>query len=191
VGALMGLIVLWLHRVSLGRREVWIELGSGDRPARGYLHCDVRPRRHVECAADVGAGLPFRSGVADRILACHILEHFSWRRTSNVLSEWARVLRTGGQLELITPNLRWTCTKYATDDYSKYTRYHIQSDIFGAQDYPKNYHHAGFDWAFLSKLLAGLGFDPVIDLSASGGKHDMSRRLHVVATKTDACRRLG
>ena len=84
----------------------------------------------------------------------------------------------------MTPNLRWLCDKYVNqDDYSRFSRYSIQSDLFGRQDYAGNLHKTGFDWATLSTTLAEARFAEIRDLSAADGRHDVKRILHVVAVR--------
>ncbi len=47
--------------------------------------------------------LPIQAGSIDKLAAQHLIEHF--RDTQQVLLEWNRVLRAGGKLVLVTPNL--------------------------------------------------------------------------------------
>ena len=51
--------------------------------------------------ADVSAGLPFRTGSADRVFAVHVLEHLP--DYLPLLAEIRRVLRPGGLLHVLAP----------------------------------------------------------------------------------------
>lgn len=56
--------------------------------------------------ADVQADLkdlPFDDGYADRIAAIHVVEHFYRWEVEQVLKEWLRVLKPGGQLIIELP----------------------------------------------------------------------------------------
>jgi predicted SAM-dependent methyltransferase len=165
----------------------WIEFGAGERPSPGYLHCDLRALPHVELVADVGRPLPLRDESLAKIRAAHVLEHFSWRDTVSILREWRRVLGPGGTIELVMPNLRWLCDKYVNrDDYSRFSRYTIQSDLFGRQDYAENVHKTAFDWATLCHALTEAGFSQIADLSAPDARHDAERVLRALAVKPSA-----
>lgn len=49
--------------------------------------------------------LPFEDGYADVAMAIHVLEHFPLWETHDVLEEWVRVLKPGGQLVIEVPCL--------------------------------------------------------------------------------------
>ncbi|MEA2062304.1 MAG: methyltransferase domain-containing protein, partial [Gemmatimonadota bacterium] len=81
-----------------------IELASGDRPHDGHLHCDERilPATDLACRVEV---LPFATDSVESILAYHIIEHFPFESIIPVLAEWRRVLKPGGEIMVVTPNL--------------------------------------------------------------------------------------
>jgi cephalosporin hydroxylase len=55
---------------------------------------------------------PFASDSVDEILAVHVVEHF-WRwEVLDVLKEWVRVLKPGGQMILECPNLSSACEEF-------------------------------------------------------------------------------
>jgi SAM-dependent methyltransferase len=81
--------------------------GHGLRPIAGDIVLAAlraaRVRGITAVGLDVGAGLPFRSGSLDGILAGEIIEHLF--DPGLLLRECRRVLRPGGMLVLTTPNL--------------------------------------------------------------------------------------
>jgi predicted SAM-dependent methyltransferase len=61
---------------------------------------DLAPTADVQ--SDLKA-LPFEDNYADRIAAIHVIEHFYRWEAEDVLREWMRVLKPGGQLILELP----------------------------------------------------------------------------------------
>lgn len=80
-----------------------IEFGPGAR-LPGFETLDIVAGPHIDHVADAGGRLPFADGEFGLIYASHIIEHFPWYRTTDVLKEWRRVLAPGGSLEVWTVN---------------------------------------------------------------------------------------
>jgi len=104
-----------------------------------FLLCDARK-------------LPFKGGSFMRVHARHLLEHFSWREVNSVLSEWIRVLKPRGSLELYVPNLRSFKVLNAILRGNSYGK-HDFGLIYGFQDYPENFHKSGFTPKVIRELL--------------------------------------
>lgn len=85
-------------------RRLKVEVGSGYNPTPGFVHVDINPNApqvdHV-CNAD---DLPFADNTVDEIRAVDVWEHFSYRDSQRVLTEWARVLRPGGRMFVQVPD---------------------------------------------------------------------------------------
>jgi len=97
---------------------VKLNLGCGDKILPGYLNVDVaasRSGKRPDVLCDLHDLVPFEDGVADEILAVHVVEHF-WRwEVVGVLREWVRVLRPGGTMILECPNLESACREFLAD----------------------------------------------------------------------------
>lgn len=85
--------------IGAGTSNYWIEEGKP-------ITVDIDPKTNPDIVADARQ-LPIEDCFADMVVASHTLEHFSFRETISVLREWVRVLKIGGTLGLILPNLRW------------------------------------------------------------------------------------
>lgn len=85
-----------------------LNLGCGDKILPGYVNVDVVPSRRglkPDVLCDLHKLTPFEDNSVDEILSVHVVEHF-WRwEVTDVLREWARVLRPGGTMILECPNL--------------------------------------------------------------------------------------
>jgi predicted SAM-dependent methyltransferase len=89
-----------------------LEIGSGNRPLEGYEHLDINPDcPHVEYVSPMD-NIPTEDNVFEEVIAIHVLEHASWRDTSQILSEWVRVLAPGGKVKIALPNLRFIMQSY-------------------------------------------------------------------------------
>lgn len=130
-----------------------LNLGCGPDIREGYVNIDARPLPGA-VQGDVSA-LNFGPGTVDEIYASDILEHFSYRRTEEVLGHWCSRLKPGGILELRVPGLDrlfnlWSSSKLASD-------YELSYYIFGGQEYPENTHLAGFTKRGLEDFLPRFG----------------------------------
>jgi SAM-dependent methyltransferase len=89
-------------RLNLGCGSVchpdWINLDSIAAP--GVVECDLRQP------------LPFADGSAEACYASHVLEHFSRDDACNFVAECRRVLRPGGILRLVVPDLENIAAAY-------------------------------------------------------------------------------
>ena len=61
---------------------------------------------------DATKTLPVSSGSVDVLYSCHMLEHLNQAEASAFLKEARRVLRSGGIIRLVVPDLRWGVQHY-------------------------------------------------------------------------------
>lgn len=113
---------------------------------------DIREDMKPDVVCDV-RHLPVQDEVFDIVYSSHTLEHFSWTSVDKVLKEWSRILKVGGELRLIVPNIRHVA-KRILDDTIYPTDMWV---LYGEQDYPKNYHAVGFTPKLLRDLVDSLG----------------------------------
>lgn len=134
-----------------------LNLGCGGDVREGFVNVDVRREPGVEAVCDA-AHLPFSDGVFGEVVASDLLEHFSWRRTGEVLQEWRRVLRSGGELVVKVPNMHTLIQMYGKGriPFQEFIRI-----AYGNQDYAENTHRAGFNPELIRYLLEENGFEVV------------------------------
>lgn len=136
-----------------------LNLASGTDFRAEFWNVDLDLRHDLDQFVDVFGTLPWESERFDRIVAYDILEHASWRKTENVLSEWVRVLAPGGSLELRVPNMLWLCQAWANGDIAPAVLLDV---IYGGQDTPDwtlNAHHSGFGPELLRAALICAGLE--------------------------------
>lgn len=113
---------------------------------------DIREEAHPDVVCDVRY-LPVPDETFDIVFSSHTLEHFGWRVVDKVLKEWARVLKVGGELRIVVPNMRHVGKRWHEDTVAP-TDYWV---TYGEQDYGKNYHAVGFTPNTLRGLVHSLG----------------------------------
>ncbi len=133
-----------------------LEIAAGDRPTPGFIHHDARALGDIEIVADARDELVRLVGPerCSEVRATHILEHFPYGETVNVLKLWVKLLVPSGQLYVEVPNLGWQIRACADG--------HITAEefvyyCFGGQDYEGNTHFAGFDSELLKTRLEQSG----------------------------------
>jgi predicted SAM-dependent methyltransferase len=127
----------------------------------GVLNVDCRnlvpPDGITFLRADItDLGDMFADGCAAEIWAKDVLEHFPQAQVGTVLDEWTRLLAPGGILHLKTPDLRALAEFILQGTESDETKAYR---VYGGQDYPENFHRAGFTIPLLRTLLEARGLE--------------------------------
>jgi predicted SAM-dependent methyltransferase len=159
-----------------------LELGCGDTPTikDGYEHLDSRKLPHIEYVQDASDLSNFKEGEFDKVTSRDLIEHISWRKIPETLSEWVRVLKTGGILEIETPNAYEVVEMLLNPYRAGLNRHMHESDfvmfnrtLFGHQDYEGNFHNSYFTEAWLRILLMEVGLKDITIAEESLGRFRM------------------
>lgn len=89
-----------------------INVGCGSRVKDGWVNCDLAHNPDAPREPDIlcdARHIPLDDGVADEVMAIHLLEHFYVWEAYDALREWWRLLRPGGRLVLELPDLEKCC----------------------------------------------------------------------------------
>lgn len=143
-----------------------LHLGSGDHAIDGWINVDVDPAMQVTVAADLTRSIPFRSGSVDLIHSEDFLEHVDEAAGKIVLGECHRVLRRGGRMRLLTPDLRALIQEiYLGRDrrHLRWCRVYLGSngpcEALNMHMRMGGDHRFIYDEEHLTSLLRGIGFD--------------------------------
>jgi len=138
-----------------------LNLGSGNRPLRGYINIDLYSPLANVCL-DLTQKLPFSDNSIQEINADHLIEHFSileWRR---IKKDWFRILEPGGFLIIGCPDIdRWLKRFLDNSEGRKWSYWII--GIYGSQEPtgPGQFHKNGFNLAKLTSDLEEEGFNVI------------------------------
>jgi len=91
-----------------------LQVGGGWRLLDGWLNTDLEIIPGVMCM-DATRQFPFADGTFYRVYSEHMIEHVSYQEGVGMLKECYRVLRVGGVIRVITPNLATIIGLYIDD----------------------------------------------------------------------------
>lgn len=135
-----------------------LEIGSGDKPKPGFVHHDVRELPGIDVICDARAFPPEHFGRYDEVYASNVIEHFNRFEVKDVIKHWAKLLKVGGILHLITPDMQEITRQYVdkliTHDQFVYLCY-------GGNDYEYNRHYYAFSVEHMVLLFKQCGLATV------------------------------
>ena len=162
----------------------YLNIGCGSIELEGFVNVDffrVRWRRPTApfYGADLRHPLKVSSGTVDGILTEHTLEHLRYDEAERLLAECLRILKPGGRLRVVLPDISLFIDRYVRNDvewFAVWERlYFIESDdpqrrkrrllsplqavSFVAQEYG---HVSCWDFDTLKKLLHRVGFRDIV-----------------------------
>jgi len=124
----------------------WTHIDGGD-----YPHLDYSDIQSLEQLED---------NIVDLIYASHVIEYFDREEVVAVLSEWKRVLKTGGILRLAVPNFEIIAKLYCNGDYPLNN---FLGPLYGKMKMSdkKIFHKTTYDFSTLKELLISIGFTSI------------------------------
>lgn len=154
-----------------------IDIGCGNLLEAGWEPWDIKQGRHAEQLDGIA------DGQLDAIRASHVLEHISYTKTVAVLQEWARALRTGGELQVAVPDFDKLVAAYVNGPSEQ-----VEPVLMGGHTDEHDHHQAIFNRQKLVESLGVAGFDVVgewtTDISGHCARHPCSLNLRAVKVGT-------
>ena len=142
-----------------------LHLGAGDHRIEGWTNVDALGSPAVDVRADCATPLPFRDASVAFIHSEDLLEHLDLAGGKTLLAECFRILRPGGVLRLLTPDLerlihsvyqrrdprhlRWCAERLSADGPCEALNMHLRMN---------GEHRFVYDVPRLRELLGALGF---------------------------------
>lgn len=133
------------------------ELGGGENPQL-HPNVDCRAMPSVDIVADLEEPLPLPSNEFDFVLSKFVIEHMSWRKVKGFIGQIHRILKVGGKVCIIAPNLKEQARVLATKEVWDGSESCL---VFGGQDHVGNFHKCGFSPEYLTKVFQDEGFSEV------------------------------
>jgi len=93
-------------------KSVYINLGCGSRIHPDWRNLDVNPYVEGVESWKASEGIPAPSLSVDVVYHSHLLEHLQQEEGEDLIQECLRVLKPGGILRIVVPDLERICTDY-------------------------------------------------------------------------------
>jgi predicted SAM-dependent methyltransferase len=95
---------------------ILVNVGCGDLVKEGWINLDAAPPSRNRYYYNAVNRLPFAAGSVEHIHAEHFLEHLDYGDACQFIKECSRVLKPGGSLRVIVPDLEKYITAYHRND---------------------------------------------------------------------------
>ena len=126
-------------------KPIKLNIGAGSTVIDGYTPLDIKDGINAD-------KLPYGDGTVDEVYASHVLEHFPYERTKEVLTEWARVLKPGGIMRIGVPDMEKIVGSWAEASKRNLSRY-----LMGGHTDADDVHGAVFDEDILRTAMQQVG----------------------------------
>jgi len=107
---------------------------------------------------------PIKDEEYDLVYSSHTLEHAGRNFTHKILMEWKRLLKPGGTLFIVVPNIKWAAERIMStpkDDNELIDESALISVLYGDQSYKGNWHYNGFTEQMLKRELEIINIVPM------------------------------
>jgi predicted SAM-dependent methyltransferase len=144
--------------------QAWLHLGCGKRPLRRWINIDILPYAPgPDVLWDLRRPFPLPDGSIDLIYSEDLIEHLEFSEGRQLLGECYRLLRPGGTMRLLTPNLRPVAEAYVQRSPELLAWY---GERYGTASYAELLNHALRSWGhvfiydedLLTRELRAIGF---------------------------------
>ncbi len=166
-----------------------LHVGCGDNHLSGWLNTELCPRRE-QIFLDATRPFPLPSDAFAFVYTEHMIEHIAYRDGQAMLRECLRILRPGGIVRIVTPNLGFLTTlldatlssaSLAYVDYS-FDAHHIAGPPRSGTHVFNHFmrawgHQFIYDLGSLKRAVADAGFEEVMPCALSDSPHPELRGL--------------
>lgn len=160
----------YLRRYVTGARSQngarHLHLGCGPKYLSGFVNVDANLFNKLDLWLDVRNGLPFPSDSVDSIYSTHMFEHFYPDELQLLLGDCQRVLKPGGGMRLIVPNLASAISAYSRRQINWFeASFPRHFDSLGGRFsnfvFCDGQHRTAFDFTYMDEVLRQAGFREV------------------------------
>jgi len=93
-----------LMLIKKHRQGIKLDVGCGGNKQPGFMGMDIRPVPGVDIVHDIeNVPYPLPAECCSIILASHLVEHICPKKFIDVMNEWWRLMKVGGQLWISMP----------------------------------------------------------------------------------------
>lgn len=150
-----------LLEVKEGQKLV-LEIGANQKSQAQFvpgweqakvLTLDIDEKQKPDILADAAKMPEYLHGKLDGLLASHVLEHFSYWKTDDVLAGWVKCLKPGGEIHILVPSLEWAAREVLSEKPSPA----VYAQLFAGQVNEWDVHLTGFTMRKLRQILDNAG----------------------------------
>lgn len=91
-----------------------LNIGCGDHFVKGWVNIDLCSVHPDVIAYDLRKGIPFEDNSVDMVYSSHVMEHIDSEGADGFLGEQYRVLKKGGIVRVVLPDLETITQNYLT-----------------------------------------------------------------------------
>lgn len=146
-----------MHSQLTRGENLRLHLGCGQKRLPGFINIDRNRSHATDYVGDV-TKLPCPPGSVERIETYHVIEHIPVTAVDAVLTEWLRMLRSGGVLVIECPDFDADIRELQDGNAER------MYSIFGRQRFPGDAHHWGYTANSLRDRLTRRGYVNVVSL---------------------------
>jgi len=138
-----------------------LNLGSGPQKLDGYTNVDIQERHNPDIIWDLrNIPYPWNDNTIDSILLSHVIEHISYRKHTEVFKELYRILKPGGFLTIVCPDIIVLYERYVRvkgpEEHLNFVHF-----VFGGHEDEHDYHNAGYTEKLMEFTLIKAGFNVI------------------------------
>jgi predicted SAM-dependent methyltransferase len=151
-----------------------LHIGGKLRKA-GWEVLNALPGPNVDHLGNANDLTRFADNSFDLVYASHVVEHFDYRdELHRTLSEWMRVLKPGGAVQISVPDLAVLAGLMLDKQLAMIDRFNVMRMIFGGHVDAYDYHQVGLTDEILASFLVNAGFVDVQRVERFGHFPDTS-----------------
>lgn len=151
--------------------DVRLHWGCGQRRLDGWVNIDGWRTDATDYVHDLRVKLPFFDQSVELIFSEHVLEHVEFDVAEKVLTDFFRIMKPGGRVRLIVPDLEKCCRAYLNIDKTWFTK--IDAERLTAGDglnqiFYSHFHRYIYDYETLALVLRRAGFSSITQSTHRG-----------------------
>lgn len=141
---------------STAPEPIRLNLGAGDTVIPGYTPVDIKNGKQVYPLKD------YADNSVDEIYASHVLEHFPYFVSEQVIAEWVRVLKPGGAIRIAVPDMNkvMECRDTGTPEWL------WRGYLSGGQTDAYDVHLAHFTEPVLRRMMTQAGLKDIVPFTS-------------------------
>jgi glycosyltransferase involved in cell wall biosynthesis len=135
-------------------KGIRLDIGVGDAPAPGYIHCDIQALPDVEIVADARK-IPLDNNSVSELRSAHLIEHFPKEEIPQLLKEWYRLVEPNGTIRILVPDFVKVCRQIVNKEIP------LELGLlwtYGGHRDGFDIHHWGYTFEILKYFLENAGF---------------------------------